>query len=467
MSAPRESFVQSSVGLTREVAARAAGTRYASLPESVRRIVRLCVLDWLGVTIAGSREPLAQILQAEFTGGSGATVIGCRSAASALDAALINGSASHAQDYDDFHLAMPAHPTAAMMPAVFALAETEAASGSRLIEAFVAAYETGCRIGLVVAPSHYVRGFHSTGTLCALGAAAGCARLLNLDAETTAHAIGIAATQCGGLKASFGTMCKPLHAGRASYVGLFAARAAKRGFRCRDDMVECEQGFAETMSSDFHPEAGLADPPDGYHILGNVFKHHAACGGTHSAIEAARVLRDTHGVRPETIRRITVRVDPKCDRICNIPDPNGGLEAKFSLRQTVALVLAGYETADPAVYSDELARDVGLRKLRERIQVEFLPVPAEESIVQLYTEVAAELSDGRSLLETFDVSRPSLSEEKRQQRLEEKFYVLAQGEIGAAAAQRVVQLSRSLDSLSDIRELAACCVSANKEPPSR
>lgn len=458
MSAFRESFVQSSVGLTREIAARAAGTRYASLPVEVHQIARLCLLDWLGVTLAGSREPLARILQAEFASGGGATVIGSRLTASALDAALINGSASHAQDYDDFHLAMPAHPTAAMMPAVFALAETEGASGSRLIEAFVAAYETACRIGLIVAPSHYGRGFHSTGTLCALGAAAGCARLLNLDAETTAHAIGIAATQCGGLKASFGTMCKPLHAGRASYVGLFAARAAKRGFRGRDDIVECEQGFAETMSSDFHPEAGLAEPSGGYHILGNVFKHHAACGATHSAIEASRVLRDTHGVRPETVRRITVRVDPKCDRICNIPNPNSGLEAKFSLRQTVALALAGHETADPTVYSDELARDAGLRKLRERIQVEFLPVPAEESILQLYTEVAAELTDGRSFIETFDVSRPSLSEEKRQQRIEEKFYVLARDEINATAAQRVVQLSGSLDSLPDIKELAACCI---------
>lgn len=463
MSTPRESFVQSSVGLTREIAARAAGIRYANLPESVRRIVRLCVLDWLGVALAGSREPLARILQAEFASGGDATVIGYRSAASALDAALINGSASHAQDYDDFHLAMPAHPSAAMMPAVLALAETEGASGSRLIEAFVAAYETACRIGLVVAPSHYGRGFHSTGTICALGAAAGCARLLNLDAEATAHAIGIAATQCGGLKASFGTMCKPLHAGRASYVGLFAARAAKRGFRGRDDIVECEQGFAETMSSDFHPEAGLADPQDGYHILSNVFKHHAACGATHSAIEATRMLMETQGMRPEDVRKITLKVDPKCDRICNIPDPKSGLEAKFSLRQTVALVLAGHKTSDPSVYSDALACDAGLRKLRERIQVEFLPVPAEESLLKLYTEVTAELNNGRSLVETFDVSRPSLSEEKQQQRVEEKFYVLAQREIGAVAAQRVVQLSRSLDNLPDIRELAVCCIPENNE----
>lgn len=459
MSAPRESFVRSAaVGLTQEIAARAAGIRYASLPEPVRRIVRLCVLDWLGVALAGSREPLAQILQAEFAGGGGATVIGYRSAASALDAALINGSASHAQDYDDFHLAMPAHPSAAMMPAVFALAETEGASGSRLIEAFVAAYETAARIGLIVTPSHYGRGFHSTGTICALGAAAGCARLLSLDAEATAHAIGIAATQCGGLKASFGTMCKPLHAGRASYVGLFAARVAKRGFRGRNDIVECEQGFAETMSSDFHPEAGLAEPPGGYHILDNVFKHHAACGATHSAIEATRMLMEAQGMRPETVRKITVKVDPKCDRICNIPDPKSGLEAKFSLRQTVALALSGHKTSDPGVYSDALARDAGLRKLRELIQVEFLPIPAEESILKLYTEVVAELDDGRSLKESFDVSCPSLSEEKRQQRLEEKFHVLARDEIGAVAAQRIVVLSGSLDSLSDIRELAACCV---------
>lgn len=458
MSTIKDNTDQLSVDLTKKLATQAANINYDSIPESVRRIVRLCVVDYIGVTVAGATEPMSKILQEEFADGSGATVIGHKLAAPLLDAALINGTASHAQDYDDFHLSMPAHPTAAMMPAVFALAETEKASGKQLIEAFVAAYETACRIGLVVAPGHYGGGFHATGTVCALGAAAGCARLLNLDAEATAHAIGIAASQCSGLKASFGTMCKPLHAGRASYMGLFAARVAKRGFQGRTDIVECEQGFADAMSTDFHPEAGLADPKGGYHILDNVFKHHAACGATHSVIEAARTIVETNDVALANIKKITMRVDPKCDRICNILDPKTGLEAKFSLTQTAALALAGHKTSDPAVYNDELTCDASLTALRNLTTVDFLPIAADESCLKLYTELDVEMNDGTVFSESCDVAESDMSDELQQERVEEKFFVLCSGEISTSAAEKIVELSRSLDSLPNILELAGCCV---------
>src|SRR6185437_14670616 len=155
---------------------------------------------------------------------------------------------------------------------------------------FVAGYETICRVGVAVAPGHYALGFHATATAGSFGAAAACARLLELDPARTAMALGIAATQAAGLKSMFGTMCKPLHAGKAAENGLLAARLAARGFTSRADAIECAQGFAATHGPDFHAQAALADPPGGYYLRGNLFKYHAACYLAHAPIECARAI---------------------------------------------------------------------------------------------------------------------------------------------------------------------------------
>ena len=184
-------------------------------------------------------------------------------------------------------------------------------------------------------------------------------------------ALGIAGTQAAGLKSQFGTMCKPFHAGKAAQNGLLAARLAARGFSSRTDLLECVQGFAATHGPDFSPEAALAAPADGFHILANLFKYHAACYMTHAPIETARQARREHGLSPDQIAGITLRLDAGCDRICNIPAPVDGLQSKFSLRQTVAMALAGIDTASLGAYSEENARDPALIRLRERMTHRF------------------------------------------------------------------------------------------------
>ena len=278
----------------------------------------------------------------------------------ALSAALVNGAAGHALDYDDVNMAMPGHPSVAILPGLLALAELRRSSGREVITAFVAGYETACRIGAAMQPGHYNLGFHSTGTVGAFGAAAACARLLGLDAEATAMALGIAGTQAAGLKSQFGTMCKPFHAGKAAQNGLLAARLAARGFSSRADIIECVQGFASTHGPDFSPEAALATPEAGLHLFANLFKYHAACYLTHAPIECARRLREQHRLTPEAVAGITLRLDASCERVCNIQAPVDGLQSKFSLRQTVAMALAGVDTASLGAYSAENARDPAL-----------------------------------------------------------------------------------------------------------
>src|SRR5215471_13607488 len=342
--------------LTEFLAFRATNLRYDDIPEPARALAKQCVLDYLGVAIAGADDPLVRILLDELAEGGGApqaSIIGHQPRLPVLPAALVNGVAAHALDYDDVNMAMPGHPSVAILPGLLALAELMGSSGRDVITAFVAGYETACCIGAALRPGHYDLGFHSTGTIGAFGAAAACARLLGLDAETTAAALGIAGTQAAGLKSQFGTMCKPFHAGRAAQNGLLAARLAQRGFSSRTDIVECIQGFALTHGPDFTPDAALAAPQAGYHLAANLFKYHAACYLTHAPIECARRLREQHRLVPAMIDGVTVRLDASCDRVCNIPAPADGLQSKFSLRQTVAMALAGVDTASLGAYSRE------------------------------------------------------------------------------------------------------------------
>src|SRR5271166_1644805 len=287
--------------LTRALAERAMALRYDELPAPVRELARQCILDYLGVALAGAQDPLVQILldeMAEAGGSPQASIIGHSARLPVLSASLVNGSAAHALDYDDVNMAMPGHPSVAILPGLLALAESRQSSGREVATAFVAGYETACRIGMALRPGHYNLGFHSTATVGSFGAAAACSRLLGLDAETTAIALGIAGTQAAGLKSQFGTMCKPFHAGKAALNGLLAARLAARGFTSRTDIVECVQGFAPTQGPDFSPEAALATPEGGLHLFANLFKYHAACYLTHAPIECARRLRDQHRLTP-------------------------------------------------------------------------------------------------------------------------------------------------------------------------
>ncbi|HJU16255.1 MAG TPA: MmgE/PrpD family protein [Stellaceae bacterium] len=438
--------------LTRDLAARAAGMHYDGLPETVRALSRQCVLDYLGVALAGAADPLVRILRDEMTEAGGAPqagLIGHPVRLPALAAALVNGAAGHALDYDDVNMAMPGHPSVAILPGLLALAERERSSGRAVVTAFVAGYETACRIGAALQPGHYDLGFHATGTVGCLGAAAACARLLDLDAERTAAALGIAGTQAAGLKSQFGTMCKPFHAGKAAQNGLLAALLARRGFSSRPDIVECVQGFALTHGPDFVPEAARAEPPSGFHLYANLFKYHAACYLTHAPIEAARRLRSDYRLVPEAIRQVTLRLDRSCDRVCNIPAPADGLESKFSLRQTVAMALSGVDTASLLAYSEKTARDPALAGLRERIAIDFQP-----GWPQTLAEVEIALADGRRVEARHDAGTPAADIAGQGERLAAKFEALVVPLCGAARTREVRETIAALDGLADVGALA-------------
>jgi 2-methylcitrate dehydratase PrpD len=443
-------------GLTRALTEQARAWRCADLPEEVRALARQCVLDYLGVTFAGAAEPLTALLRAELEEQGGkpeAAVIGHKVRLPAVSAALVNGAAGHALDFDDVNMAMPGHPSVAILPALLALAEARGAGGQALIAAFVAGYELQCRIGTTIAPWHYdVLGFHATATIGSFGAAAACAHLLGLNAEAFAAALGIAGTQAAGLKSMFGTMCKPLHAGKAAYHGLLAAKLAARGFTSRTDVLECAQGFARTHSPEFHPERALADPPGGFHIRNNLFKYHAACYLTHAPIEAARTLRQRHGLRPEQVARIVLRMDEAADRVCNIPAPRTGLEAKFSLRLTTAMALAGVDTGGLTNYAEATAADPVLIGLRDKVAFAFQP-----DLGHTKAELTIETTDGRRLTAFHDSGVPAADVAEQGRRLEAKFVALVEPIRGAARTADLVGAVGGLERLADTGQLMRLC----------
>ena len=442
----------SETGLTHVLASKAAGLDYDNLPPPARELVRQCVLDYLGVAVAGASDGLVRLLLDEMNEAGGApkaSVIGHELRLPALSAALVNGAAAHALDYDDVNMAMPGHPSVAILPALLALAELRHSSGHAVATAFVAGYETTCRIGAALQPGHYNLGFHSTGTIGSFEAAAACARLLGLDAETTAIALGIAGTQAAGLKSQFGTMCKPFHAGKAAQCGLLAARLAARGFSSRTDIVECVQGFALTHGPDFAPAAALAEPEGGLHLFANLFKYHAACYLTHAPIECARRLREDHRLEPDAIAGITLRLDASCERVCNIPAPSDGLQSKFSLRQTVAMALAGVDTASLGAYSAENARDPRLVGLRERVVLDW-----QDSWPQTLSELELELTDGRRPMARHDAGIPAGDIADQGRRLAAKFDSLVEPVFGPSRTRELRETIAGLDSLADIGTLA-------------
>jgi 2-methylcitrate dehydratase PrpD len=417
--------------VTRFLAERASAIRFEDLPEAAVIVARQCILDWFAVTIPGAAEPAVRILSDDLLADGArpvASLAGLPQRTSTLNAAMINGTASHALDFDDVNMAILGHPTVAILPGLLALAEETGASQDDVIAAFVAGYEVACRTGALISPSHYGHGFHATSTVGSVGAAAACAHLLKLDAETSAVAYGIATTRASGLKSMFGTMCKPLHAGMAAQNGLQAARLASRGFSSRPDALECAQGLAATQSVDFNADEAMKAAPLDHHIANNLFKYHAACYLTHGAIEAGKALRAAHSVSSNAIKSIEIRSAPVADRVCNIARPETGLEAKFSLRLTVAMALAGRDTSGIGTYTDDLTREPELVRLRDLADVSF-----KDGFGEAQSEVTVVTADGRRLEAMHDAGQADRDLARQGRKLADKFDALVEPVLGKRA----------------------------------
>lgn len=449
------------IPVTATLVERALLLRRQDLPADVVTLTHQCLSDVLAVSIAGHHDELPRRLLADLqdqgVGRAESTLLGSGERLGARQAALVNGCAAHALDFDDVNLSINGHPSAVLAPALLALAETLDASGADLFMAFVAAYEFTCRAGVMVEPGHYARGYHATGSVGVLGAAVGCARLLGLDTVRTSHAVGIAATQAAGLKSMFGTPCKPLHVGLAARNGLEAALWASRGLDSRTDVLECVQGFARTLSPDFFAADAIADPAR-FYMRDNLFKYHAACYGTHSAIDCALQLRQQHAMAPDDIESIVIRVATVADSTCNIADPQTAAQSKFSLRFATALALLGLDTADLDNFGERCISMPPLQRLRALTTVQLMPDWAT-----MQTEVEVKWRGGGHATARADTGVAETDIARQGQRLMTKFDSLVSPVLGIAGT---LELAAALDALetTSVRQLMALCQSQEVQP---
>ncbi|MEU7816888.1 MmgE/PrpD family protein [Pseudonocardia sp. NPDC049154] len=357
-----------------------------------------CLLDTVAVGVAGSAEEVVRLVRgvADEPGACltfDGRLLGPRAAA------LVNGTAAHALDFDDWLPAAGVHPSAPLLPALLAAADLKAAAGreidgGQLLGAFVAGFEAQARIGAAFAPGHYEAGFHPTATVGVFGAAVAAARVLGLALPRVGTALAVAATSAAGLRAMFGTMAKPLHAGRAAEAGLLAVRLAEQGFTAGADAVAGPRGFAEAHGIDVDREV-LALPFEERWFLREVqFKQHASCFGTHAAVEAILGLREASG--GADVEEIELTISDLLASVCAIPMPETPLEGKFSLAFTVALALirGGCGMRD---FTAEAVADPRLRAIATRVRLRYDPdVPPQR------TAARVRLTDGRLLTAEVD-----------------------------------------------------------------
>lgn len=373
------------------------------IPDDALHVMRLSLIDWVAVAVAGQNEPTAQILRriGESEGGTPeALVIGCSRRLPARMAAKINGAVSHALDYDETHFDSMGHSSVAVIPAALSLADKLSVSPQVFLEAVLIGVELSVRIGTWLGRPHYHAGFHMTATAGTFGAAMASARILGLSSKQTKHALGIATSMASGIRTQFGTMGKPLHAGLAAHGGVDAALLAREGFIATNEGLEGEQGFSQT-----HHGAGDMIAFDGmarHFVFERVcHKFHACCHGIHATLEALGILRDNFAVKLEEIAELVITVNPQYLSVCNISDPRTGLEAKFSYRLVAALFMHGYDTARIDTYSNSICQDEDVLQLRDRVVVATdLEISDSASMVNL------KMKNGDVHCQSFDLTDP-------------------------------------------------------------
>jgi 2-methylcitrate dehydratase PrpD len=358
--------------VTDSLAQFVAGSRWDSLPPEVRREGVRGLLNFVGCALGGAQDEAMNVavkVLAPFFGPPQAIVIGRGERPDALNAAFLNAVSANVLEYDDTHLGTVMHPAAPVASGLFALAELRPVTGRELLHAFIVGVETSCRVGLAVMPTHYRRGWHITATCGIFGAAAACARLIELDVRRTAWALGHAATQSASLVESLGSMSKSLGVGNAAKNGLAAALLAEGGFSGPDKPIEGRYGFAAVASD----SADLTHITDGigerWEVLNNAYKPYPCGVVLFPVIDACLELRARHAPVPEAIERVAVRGHKLMRERTDRPNVANGRDAKVSLQHSVAAAFL-FGAAGLAQYEDDCVADPAVSALRAKVVFE-------------------------------------------------------------------------------------------------
>jgi 2-methylcitrate dehydratase PrpD len=408
-------------------------------------------LNWAGCAVGAARHEAAEAALAAaamLQPAPQACVLGRRERVDMASAALVNGISSHTFDFDDTHLKTIIHPAGPVASAILALAEVTGATGRQVIDALVLGVDVSCRLGNVMYPDHYDRGWHITGSTGTLGAAAACARLLGLDEERTAMALGIAASQPVGMREQFGTMAKPFHPGAAARAGLLSALLARHGFTASPKAIEAPRGYVQVVSTKCDWNEATDELGRRFEISFNTYKPFACGIVIHPAIDAAVQLR-ARGVRAQDVERIELKVHSLVLELTGKKEPKDGLQGKFSVYHGFAAGLV-FGQAGEGEYADDIVTREDVVALRGKVVA-----TVDDSIDEAAADVTAVLKDGRRERVFVAHAIGSLERPMTDADLEAKLRALAGPVIGAGRTGSLIAACWALGGAKSVAEVVA------------
>ncbi|MFW8566367.1 MmgE/PrpD family protein [Orrella sp. 11846] len=403
-------------------------------------------MNWLGCAVGASQHEAAVAALAAVNTlqpSPQATILGRTEKVDIGSAALINGITSHTFDFDDTHLKTIIHPAGPVCSALVSLAELTGASGRQIIDSLVIGIDVSCRIGNMIYPDHYDRGWHITGTTGVLGAAAACARLLGLDVKQTTMALGIAASQPVGLREQFGTMTKPFHPGAAAQSGLMSALFAKSGFTASGRALEAPRGFAQVISTKYDWNEITDQLGERFEISFNSYKPFACGIVIHPSIDACVQLREK-GVTPENLARIDLKVHPLVLELTGKKEPKDGLEGKFSVYHGCAAGLI-FGRASEDEYADEIVNRADVVGVRNKVTAVI-----DNNMDEASVDATATLVDGSTVHIFVEHAIGSLQRPMTGKDLENKFHGMTDGILGAEQTSDLISACWNLSKSANI-----------------
>jgi len=457
-------------GLTRYVAEFVLKLKYEDIPSEIVALAKKSILDGFGLALAGSASELGTLsrkyVQAVGVVEGKSTIVGSTQETSPRFAAFANGISIHADDFDDTQLAVAkdrvygllTHPTAPVLPALFAIAEASGpTSAKEFIAAYLAGVETETKIAEAISPRHYEDGFHSSGTCGSFGSVAACARMRGLTLQQTLNAFGIAAAEAGGLRENFGTMTKPFQPGHAAENGIVAADLAALGWTAAEQILEAPRGF-------FHAYGGTYDPAAILNKLGNPWtfanpgvsiKPYPSGSLAHPAMNAMMRLIQKNNIKPADVQKVDVGTNHNMPNALIHHQPQSGLQAKFSMEFCMAVLLLE-RRATLAEFTDDYVKRPEVQEMIGRVNFYVDPVAENTGFDKMTSLITVHLRGGTILKDQADFAKGSPADPMTLEEVAGKFR-------GCAAfanwpkekTEKLIEAVSKLEQSSDVRELSA------------
>ncbi|MFP3950549.1 MAG: MmgE/PrpD family protein [Candidatus Bathyarchaeia archaeon] len=436
-------------------------------PGKVKEMAITHIIDGIAVMVAGSRsEATGKLVDYIKERGSkpSSSIIGFPLRTGISDAALINGTSGHADDYDDTQLSkapdriygLLTHPTVPVLAAALAVGEARDSSGEVLLKAFIDGFEVECKLAEAIKPEHYQRGFHTTATIGTFGSMAATAKLMNLDERALRYSIGIASSLSSGIRANFGTMTKPLHAGMAASNGILACQLGSRGFTSDRRALDGEWGFMNILGGGAEPERLIGKMGNPYSIVepGATIKMYPCGSLAQPSMDAILELVKDHDLKPDDVEEIRLYAGPNILGPLRYNQPANALEAKFSLQFALATILL-CRRAGIKEYTIQWVKNKRLREEMKKVKTIHDEEIEAMGTDRMRSRIEVDLVSGEMLEKFADTARGMPEKPLKQSDIEEKYHECASIKMGDEAREELLSTLINLEELSEITELTS------------